>query len=68
MDDFKSEKETRTIKGKNKPGTRDSAGLYDCPLTNRAGCVSVSLNDIFENLSDPKLSLPEIYLGQRVFL
>ena len=32
------------------------------------GCVSVSLNDIFENLSDPKISLPEIYLGQRVFL
>ena len=32
------------------------------------GCVSVSLNDIFENLSDPKISLREIYLGQRVFL
>ena len=32
------------------------------------GCVSVSLNDIFENFSDPKISLPEIYLGQRVFL
>ena len=31
-------------------------------------CVSISLNDIFENLSDPKISLPEIYLGQRVFL